>query len=105
MSPSHKNKEFLPQCPEANCPRDSEQEKENFWDAKFLKTALIILALVVPLHTWQINEIYKIETDLATQKEKVNFLLDIRQDINSIKMDISAMKIDIGILKSDKGNH
>lgn len=76
--------------------------KENWFDAKLLKSAGVIIGFMTPLFCWIVFSIFNINSEMAVQKEKLSLLSEVRMDLRLIRDDLNQVKIDVSIIKSQQ---
>jgi len=89
-------------------PRNSDEtqeisyQKENWFDAKMLKSAGVVIGLLSPLFCWIVVSIFTLSGEIAVQKEKLSLLSEVRMDLRLIRDDMNQVKIDVSIIKAQQ---
>jgi len=87
-------------------PRNSDETQEmiyqeNWFDAKLLKSAGVVIGFLSPLFCWIVVSIFTINGEIAVQKEKLSLLSEVRMDLKIIRQDINN---DLKIIRQDINN-
>ena len=80
-----------------SCPY--EKEKENWFDAKLLKVAGVIIGILSPLFVWLVVSIFTLQGEVALVKQKQDVIQEINTELKEIRKEINQIKIDIAYMK------
>ena len=80
-----------------------EKEVKAFWNAELLKLLGVVFVALSPWVIWVTVSIFEMRSEQKLQAQKLDIIMEMKQDIGIIKTDLQTLKTDVAVIKASKG--
>lgn len=81
------------------------KETKAFFNAELLKIIGVVFGIASPWLIWVTVSIFELRSEQKLQAQKLDIIMEMKQDISTIKSDVQTLKTDVAVIKAAKGNN
>ena len=81
------------------------KETKAFFNAELLKIIGVVFVALSPWLVWVTVSIFELRSEQKLQGQKLDIIMEMKQDISTIKSDVQTLKTDVAVIKAAKGQN